>query len=53
MIPWLISFAFFGASPISGFEPKKLSDQEINELVKEKPADPFDPEQFNNAAAPE
>ncbi|HCO23571.1 MAG TPA: hypothetical protein DIT97_11120, partial [Gimesia maris] len=40
-------------SLISGFEPKKLSDQEINELVKEKPADPFDPEQFNNAAAPE
>ncbi|HAH46015.1 MAG TPA: hypothetical protein DCM07_14415 [Planctomycetaceae bacterium] len=40
-------------SLISGFEPKKLSDQEINELVKEKPADPFDPEQFNNAAVPE
>ncbi|WP_417383848.1 hypothetical protein [Gimesia sp.] len=40
-------------SLISGFEPKKLSDQEINELIKEKPADPFDPEQFNNAAVPE
>ncbi|QDT89299.1 hypothetical protein Pan161_09280 [Gimesia algae] len=40
-------------SLISGFEPKKLSDQEINELVKEKPADPFDPAQFNNDAVPE
>ncbi len=40
-------------SLITGFEPKKLSDQEINELVQEKPADPFDPELFNNAAGTE
>lgn len=39
-------------SLISGFEPKKLSDQQINELVKPKPADPFDPALFNNAALP-
>ncbi|WP_232107435.1 hypothetical protein [Gimesia alba] len=40
-------------SLISGFEPKKLSDQQINELVKEKPTDPFDPALFNSALPPE
>ncbi len=39
-------------SLISGFEPKKLSDQQINELVKEKPTDPFDPALFNNGTTP-
>lgn len=34
-------------SLINDFVPKQLSDQEINELVKEKPADPFDPAVFN------
>lgn len=37
-------------SLIADFVPKQLSDQEINKLVKPKPADPFDPAQFNSAA---
>ncbi|QDU50147.1 hypothetical protein [Gimesia panareensis] len=36
-------------SLIADFVPKRLSDQEINKLVKPKPADPFDPEAFNSA----
>ena len=39
-------------SLIGGFEPKKLSDEQINELVKPKPEDPFDPALFNNAVPP-
>ncbi|QDT97848.1 hypothetical protein [Gimesia aquarii] len=35
-------------SLISGFEPKKLTDAEIEEMVQPKPEDPFDPELFNN-----
>lgn len=35
-------------SLIADFVPKKLSDQEINKLVKPKPADPFDPAEFNS-----
>ena len=37
-------------SLIADFEPKKLSDREVNELVKPKPVDPFDPALFNSAA---
>jgi hypothetical protein len=37
-------------SLIADFVPKKLSDQEINKLVTPKPADPFDPAEFNSAA---
>lgn len=37
-------------SLISGFEPKKLTDEEIEKMVQPKPEDPFDPELFNNPA---
>tara|TARA_R110002111_G_scaffold262289_1_gene337834 strand:+ start:120753 stop:121916 length:1164 start_codon:yes stop_codon:yes gene_type:complete len=35
----------------AGFEPKKLTDEEIEEMVQPKPIDPFDPALFNNRAS--
>lgn len=32
----------------NGFEPKQLTDGEIEEMVQPKPKDPFDPALFNN-----
>ena len=34
----------------AGFEPPKLTDEEIEEMVQPKPIDPFDPELFNSSA---
>lgn len=34
----------------AGYEPPKLTDEEIEEMVQPKPIDPFDPELFNSSA---